>query len=39
MTQTETTTVRLKVSPEVARVVKSGAPRDAQLAAARGALA
>jgi hypothetical protein len=38
MTQTETTTVRLKVSPEVARVVKSGAPRDAQLAAARGAL-
>ena len=38
MTQTESTTVRLKVSPEVARVVKPGAPRDAQLAAARGAL-
>ncbi len=38
MTQTESTTVRLKVSPEVARIVKPGAPRDAQLAAARGAL-
>ena len=38
MTQTESTTVRLKVSPEVARVVRPGAPRDAQLAAARGAL-
>jgi len=38
MMQTESTTVRLKVSPEVARVVKPGAPRDAQLAAARGAL-
>jgi len=38
MTQTESTTVRLKVSPEVARLVKPGAPRDAQLEAARGAL-
>ena len=38
MTQAESTNVRLKVSPEVARVVKPGAPRDAQLAAARGAL-
>jgi hypothetical protein len=38
MAQTETNTVRLKVSPEVARIVKPGAPRDAQLAAARGAL-
>lgn len=34
----ETSTLRLKVSPEVARIVKPGAPRDAQLAAARGAL-
>jgi hypothetical protein len=31
--------VRLKVSPEVARIVGPGAPREAQLAAARGALA
>ena len=38
MSQPESSTVRLKVSPEVARVVKPGAPRDAQLAAARGAL-
>jgi hypothetical protein len=38
MTQFKSTTVRLKVSPEVARIVKTGAPRDAQLAAARGAL-
>ncbi len=38
MAQTETTTVRLKVSPEIARIVKPGAPRDVQLAAARGAL-
>lgn len=38
MTQAESTTVRLKVSPEVARLVRPGAPRDAQLAAARGAL-
>ena len=38
MTQAEPTTVRLKVSPEVARLVRPGAPRDAQLAAARGAL-
>lgn len=38
MTQAESTTVRLKVSPEVARLVQPGAPRDAQLAAARGAL-
>ncbi len=38
MAQSESTTVRLKVSPEIARIVKPGAPRDAQLAAARGAL-
>ncbi len=38
MSQPEASTVRLKVSPEVARIVKPGAPRDAQLAAARGAL-
>ncbi len=38
MSQPETSTLRLKVSPEVARLVKPGAPRDAQLAAARGAL-
>ena len=38
MSQTESTTVRLKVSPEVARIVKPGAPRDVQLSAARGAL-
>ena len=38
MTQQGTTTVSLKVSPQVARIVKPGAPRDAQLAAARGAL-
>ena len=38
MAQAESTTVRLKVSPEIARIVKPGAPRDAQLAAARGAL-
>lgn len=38
MSQPESTTVRLKVSSEVARIVKPGAPRDAQLAAARGAL-
>jgi len=30
--------IRLKVSPEVARIVGPGAPREAQLAAARGAL-
>ena len=38
MAQAESNTVRLKVSPEVARIVKPGAPRDVQLAAARGAL-
>jgi len=38
MAQAESTTVRLKVSPEVARIVKPGAPRDVQIAAARGAL-
>jgi len=38
MSQPESSTVRLKVSSEVARIVKPGAPRDAQLAAARGAL-
>ncbi len=39
MTQPEgLSQVRLKVSPEVARIVGPGAPREAQLAAARGAL-
>jgi hypothetical protein len=38
MSNTEVTTVRLKVSPEIARIVKPGAPRDVQLSAARGAL-
>lgn len=38
MSQTVSTSVRLKVSPEIARIVKPGAPRDVQLAAARGAL-
>lgn len=38
MTQTESNTVRLKVAPEIARIVQPGAPRDVQLAAARGAL-
>ena len=38
MAQAESSTVRLKVSPEIARIVKPGAPRDVQLAAARGAL-
>ncbi len=38
MSQTDSTTVRLKVSPEIARIVKPGAPRDVQMAAARGAL-
>ena len=33
-----THTVRLKVSPQAAQIVGPGAPRDAQLAAARGAL-
>lgn len=38
MAQAESNTVRLKVSLEIARIVKPGAPRDVQLAAARGAL-
>ena len=38
MTNAEATSARLTVSPEVARIVKPGAPRDAQLQAARGAL-
>lgn len=38
MSQSDNNTVRLKVSPQVARVVGPGAPRDVQLAAARGAL-
>jgi hypothetical protein len=38
MSQADSTTVRLKVSPEIARIVKPGAPRDVQMAAARGAL-
>lgn len=38
MSQPEAGTVRLKVSPQVARIVAPGAPREAQLAAARGAL-
>jgi hypothetical protein len=38
MTQNERNKVRLKVSAEIARIVKPGAPRDVQLAAARGSL-
>ena len=38
MTQPGIHTVRLKVSPRAALIVGPGAPRDAQLAAARGAL-
>ena len=38
MTQTESAIVRLKVPHEVARIVAPSAPRDVQLAAARGAL-
>jgi hypothetical protein len=34
----QTKTVRLKVSPEVARIVAPGAPREAKLEVARGAL-
>jgi hypothetical protein len=34
----QTKTVRLRVSPEVARIVAPGAPREAKLDAARGAL-
>lgn len=35
---TLTTTVRIKVPPQVVRIVGKGAPRDLQLSAARGAL-
>ncbi|TLM65739.1 MAG: hypothetical protein FDZ69_08620 [Deltaproteobacteria bacterium] len=38
MPQPDVGSVRLKVSPQVARIVAPGAPRDVQLAAARGAL-
>ncbi len=38
MAQVETNTVRIKVSPEIASIVKPGAPREAQMEAARGAL-
>ncbi|NJC88058.1 MAG: hypothetical protein FIB02_05920 [Desulfuromonas sp.] len=38
MSQSDTGTVRLKVSPQVARIVAPGAPREVQMAAARGAL-
>lgn len=38
MTATESTTAHFKVTPEIARIVKPGAPRDVQLAAAQGAL-
>lgn len=38
MAQVEPNTVRLKVSPAIADIVKPGAPRDAKMAAARGAL-
>lgn len=38
MTTSQTRTVRLKVSPDVARIVAPGAPREAKLEAARGAL-
>ncbi|MDH3999305.1 MAG: hypothetical protein OET90_10760 [Desulfuromonadales bacterium] len=37
MTQPKATTVRLKVSPQVASIVGANAPRDAKLSAARGA--
>ena len=38
MAQNESHKVRLKVSPEVAKIVKPGTPRDSQLAAAQGTL-
>jgi len=38
MTQDGSTTVRLKVPPEIARIVQPGAPREFQMTAARGAL-
>lgn len=38
MNPTDAGSVRLKVSPQVARIVTPGAPREVQLAAARGAL-
>lgn len=38
MAQNESQKVRLKVSPEVAKIVKPGTPRDSQLAAAQGTL-
>jgi hypothetical protein len=38
MSQPSSTTVRLKVSPQVAKIIAPGAPRDAKLSAARGAL-
>jgi len=38
MTQAESTTLRLKVPASIAGILKPGAPRDAQLAAAQGAL-
>jgi len=38
ISQPDSSTVRLKVSPQVARIVGPGAPREVQLAAARGAL-
>jgi hypothetical protein len=38
MDQTDAGSVRLKVSPQVARIVAPGAPREVQLAAARGTL-
>src|SRR5512137_2693867 len=38
MNQSDSSAVRLKVSPQVARIVGPGAPRAVQLAAARGAL-
>jgi hypothetical protein len=38
MTQEGSTTLRLKVSPQIARIVEPGAPREFQMTAARGAL-
>lgn len=38
MNQTDSSPVRLKVSPQVARIVGPGAPREVQMSAARGAL-
>jgi len=38
MGQSDSSHLRLKVSPQVAQIIAKGAPRDVQLSAARGAL-